>query len=119
MSEELLRQKQEVSKAVRDFVDNMTEKTDNPIVITEATVRLASASILALRHMGENKVADAFVELFILETCRAEDFLRISGGILVKMGESLRELKEEERKKEKEKRERGGGDEKNEEERDK
>ncbi|RLI87664.1 MAG: hypothetical protein DRP01_01525 [Archaeoglobales archaeon] len=113
--EELSKQKEKVDKAVEEFVDNMTKKTSNPVVITEATVKLASASVLALREIGDNELADTFVELFLLQTCRVEDFLRISGKMMQKIGLAI----EEWRRKEKEKKEKKGGDEKDEKEGDK
>lgn len=106
--EELDRQREKVDKAVEEFVDNMTEKTSNPVVITEATVKLASASILALREIGDNELADTFVELFLLQTCRVEDFLRVSGKMMQKIGLAVAEWRKKEEEKKK------GGDVKNE-----
>jgi len=111
----LVKDEEEIDAAVHDFIYRVSEAADNPVIAAVTAVDVASASVLAFRLVDEKKkldggndIADALVELFILQTCKPEDFLRIAGRMMQKLGESLSEARKKVEEKEKE---REGGDE--------
>lgn len=107
----LVKDEEEIDAAVHDFIYRVSEAADNPVIAAVTAVDVASASVLAFRLLDEKKfdggndVADALVELFILQTCKPEDFLRVAGKMMQELGGTLSEARKKVEEKEKKERE--------------